>query len=96
MTTYVDKTLNCRDCGTEFKFTAGEQEFYEQKGLVNEPGRCPDCRQLRREGRGPSRSRSFHEVVCAICGTTTQVPFVPTQGRPVYCQDCFQQIRARN
>jgi CxxC-x17-CxxC domain-containing protein len=26
----------------------------------------------------------------------TQVPFVPTQGRPVYCQDCFQQIRARN
>ena len=96
MTTFVDKMLTCRDCAMEFAFTAGEQEFYQVKGLVNEPGRCPECRALRREGRAVGRLRTMHEVTCAVCGTITQVPFVPTQGRPVYCQDCFQQIRARN
>ena len=96
MTTFVDKSLTCRDCGIEFTFTAGEQEFYETKGLINEPGRCPECRALRREGRAVTRARSMHEVTCSVCGQATQVPFMPTQGRPVYCQDCFQQIRARN
>jgi CxxC-x17-CxxC domain-containing protein len=96
VTTYADKSLTCRDCGIEFMFTAGEQEFYQTKGLLNEPGRCPECRALRREGRAVTRARSMHEVTCAICSTVTLVPFLPTQGRPVYCQDCFQQIRARN
>jgi CxxC-x17-CxxC domain-containing protein len=96
VTTYADRTLVCRDCGIQFIFTAGEQEFYQSKGLLNEPGRCPECRALRREGRAVPRPRMQHEVACAICGSITQVPFVPTQGRPVYCQDCFQQIRSRN
>lgn len=95
MTIYADKTLVCRDCGIEFLFTSGEQEFYETKGLLNEPGRCPECRTLRREGRSVGRARAMHQVVCAVCGTQTEVPFLPTQGRPVYCQDCFQQIRTR-
>lgn len=42
-----DKTLVCRECGTEFVFSASEQEFYEEKGFTNEPGRCPGCRQAR-------------------------------------------------
>jgi CxxC-x17-CxxC domain-containing protein len=92
---FTDRTLTCRDCGIEFAFTAGEQEFYQLKGLTNEPGRCPECRSLRREGRSVTRARTMHEVTCAICGTATQVPFLPTQGRPVYCQDCFSQIRTR-
>ncbi|MBQ2898524.1 MAG: zinc-ribbon domain containing protein, partial [Oscillospiraceae bacterium] len=25
---YEDKTLVCKECGKEFTFTAGEQEFY--------------------------------------------------------------------
>lgn len=51
---YADKTLTCRDCGTQFVFTAGEQEFYAQKGFTNEPSRCPACRQLRKQGGGRS------------------------------------------
>lgn len=92
----MDKPLTCRDCGIEFTFSAGEQEFYQTKGLVNEPGRCPECRQLRREGRSVARPRDMHQVPCAICGTLAEVPFVPSQGRPVYCEDCFSQLRARN
>lgn len=45
---YADKTLTCRECGAPFTFTAGEQDFYAQKGFTNEPGRCPECRQARR------------------------------------------------
>ena len=46
---FEDKTLVCRDCGNEFVFTAGEQEFYVQKGFTNEPQRCRDCRQARKQ-----------------------------------------------
>ena len=56
---FADKVLRCRDCGADFAFTAGEQEFYALKGLMNEPGRCPDCRAARRaqrEGGGYSAS----------------------------------------
>ena len=30
---YEDKTIICKECGKEFTFTAGEQEFYAEKGL---------------------------------------------------------------
>ena len=36
---YEDEKLICEDCGSEFVFTAGEQEFYATKGLVNKPKR---------------------------------------------------------
>ena len=48
---FADKTLVCRDCGMEFIFTSGEQEFYAQKGFDNEPTRCSSCRQSRKQGR---------------------------------------------
>ena len=96
MTTFIDKTLTCRDCGIQFTFSSGEQEFYQVKGLANEPGRCPECRQLRREGRAVARPREMFSVPCGICGSPAQVPFVPSQGRPVYCDDCFSQLRSRN
>ena len=51
---YEDKTLVCKDCGNEFVFTAGEQEFYAEKGFVNEPQRCKACRSARKAAaRGP-------------------------------------------
>ena len=33
MTEYKDKTIKCVDCGTEFVFTARDQEFYQEKVL---------------------------------------------------------------
>lgn len=46
-----DKPIVCKDCGEEFLFTIGEQEFYEEKGFTNEPVRCPDCRRKRKNNR---------------------------------------------
>ena len=49
---YTDKTLTCRDCGNPFTFTAGEQEFFVQKGFTNEPSRCTNCRTARKSQQG--------------------------------------------
>ena len=95
---YTDRILTCRDCGQEFTFTAGEQEFYASRGLTNAPGRCPACRAARRNGQSfAPRQRSYgehYETTCATCGRPTSVPFIPREDRPVYCSDCFQAQRA--
>ena len=44
----VDQTLRCRECGVDFIWTAGEQEFYQSRGLTNPPSRCPSCRAARK------------------------------------------------
>ena len=38
---FEDKTLTCVECGADFTFEAGEQEYFAQKGFTNEPRRCP-------------------------------------------------------
>ncbi|MDP9380491.1 MAG: zinc-ribbon domain containing protein [Chloroflexota bacterium] len=53
---YSDMTLTCRDCGSQFTFTQGEQEFYASRGLTNNPSRCPDCRRARKQQGGGSYS----------------------------------------
>ena len=45
---YEDKTLVCKECGAEFIFSAGEQEFYAERGFQNEPQRCKSCRDARK------------------------------------------------
>ena len=45
---YTDKTMVCKDCKKEFVFTAGEQEFYAEKGLTHEPVRCKECRDAKK------------------------------------------------
>ena len=91
---YEDKTLTCRECGAEFVFTASEQQFYAEKGFQNEPGRCPACRAARRQSSGSNRAdRPMYDVICDNCGRPTQVPFQPRGDRPVYCRECFDQMR---
>lgn len=88
-----DKTLKCRDCDTEFVFTSGEQAFYEARGLSNTPQRCPGCRANRRREKAGLPAREMHRVSCATCGSLSFVPFAPRQDRPVYCSNCFEQVR---
>ena len=45
---FEDKTLVCKDCGKEFVWTAGEQEFYASRGFENQPQRCKTCRDARK------------------------------------------------
>lgn len=92
---FQDKTFACKDCGQEFIFTAGEQEFFAEKGFTNEPQRCKACRDARKGGNSSSRERRddrpMYEAVCASCGKHCKVPFEPRTDRPVYCSDCFRK-----
>lgn len=103
---FSDITLTCKDCGNPFVFTAGEQEFYQQRGLMNQPGRCTDCRAARKasggggssyggasRGGGYGGEREFFTATCSSCGKEARVPFQPRGDKPVYCSDCFEQRR---
>ncbi|MDI9633645.1 MAG: DNA-directed RNA polymerase [Methanolinea sp.] len=42
---------------------------------------------------GFDRPRTMTKAVCADCGAECEVPFVPTEGRPVYCRACLPKHR---
>lgn len=99
---YTDNTLTCQDCGQTFVFSADDQEFFAGKGY-SEPKRCPDCRQARKAERGgggggrsfSSGPREMFSVTCSNCGAPAEVPFQPRGDRPVYCRDCFGNVRTQ-
>lgn len=90
-----DKILTCRDCGAEFTFSVSEQEFYAEKGFQNDPVRCPDCRRAKKAQSqgGYGRERQMYDVVCSSCGKPAQVPFKPSNDKPVYCRECYSANR---
>jgi len=90
---YRDKTLVCVECNQQFIWTAGEQLFFSDKGFKNEPKRCKDCKSKRNQALNAPRSKVETVATCASCGKETTVPFKPTQGRPVFCRECFLQQR---
>ncbi|MGH7707258.1 MAG: zinc-ribbon domain containing protein [Vulcanimicrobiaceae bacterium] len=102
---YTDEKLTCTDCGSEFIFSSGEQQFFATKGFQNKPNRCPDCRSARKAARGmgspagnggarsAGSSREMHTVTCSDCGQMAEVPFLPRGDKPVYCRDCFGKHR---
>ena len=99
---FEDKTLECSDCGNEFTFSVEEQEHFQSRGYTNEPKRCLECRQARKQARygdgggsgyGYSSQRQMFPAVCAECGKNTEVPFQPREDRPVYCSDCYRKVR---
>ena len=89
---FQDKTLKCKECGKDFVFTAGEQEFYSEKGFQNEPQRCKECRAARKNA--VKAQREMFDAVCADCGKPCKVPFNPTEGKAVYCSECYAARKA--
>ena len=78
---YEDKTLICKECGNEFVFTAGEQEFYAERGFQNEPQRCKACRDARKNAaRGP--------------GSSSPLPALPAAARPVCLSSPVTTVRS--
>lgn len=72
-----DINLTCRQCGRQFVFTRGEQEFFSQKGLTP-PGRCPECRSVKQS--------QPHNLVCSQCGAKLE------KGASLYCTACLASV----
>ena len=94
MAQFEDRNLTCVDCGADFIFTAGEQHFFHDKSFKNEPKRCKGCKAKRSGGAGAGPGKVETTTKCSHCGRETTVPFKPTQGRPVFCRECFQGKKA--
>ena len=90
---YQDITLRCKDCGNDFVFTAGEQEFYAEKGFPNQPQRCRECRIARKNA--VKSEKEYFTAVCSQCGGEAKLPFRPTTDRPVFCSACFEARKAQ-
>ncbi len=101
------KILRCHDCGKEFSFTVSEQEQFMAMGYTNFPRRCSSCRQERKNrqtvrpdsnirnhnSREEKTGRQMFSAVCIECKKETQVPFKPSQDKPVYCGICYSKKR---
>jgi len=98
---FVDEKIKCIGCGGEFVHSAADQERFERQQYANKPKRCPACREKRRaeaereKGTTPARAKSagVYDMVCSACHENGTVPFKPVEGRPVYCRDCYREIR---
>jgi CxxC-x17-CxxC domain-containing protein len=106
---YTDKILVCADCEQQFVFTASEQDFFAQRGFTEPKrcASCRSARKASRPEGGASRGgigggygagydrgpRQMFPATCSRCGKETEVPFHPTNGKPVYCSDCFRLAR---
>ena len=103
----ADTTITCRDCGQAFTFTSGEQDFYASRGFSEPSrcADCRAARKAQRDsgggsdGYGSSGSysggqrapREMFSATCSSCGQEAQVPFQPSNDKPVYCSTCFEQ-----
>ncbi|KKQ55928.1 MAG: hypothetical protein US74_C0021G0007 [Parcubacteria group bacterium GW2011_GWA2_38_13] len=71
-----DRPIYCSNC---FKDVGGSDNRSERSG-----------RSDRREFRRPDReNKKMFQAVCDTCGKDCEVPFQPSAGKPVYCNDCF-------
>ena len=100
---FQERNLTCVECSTSFVFSEEDQRYHSEKGYTNDPKRCPACREVRRAERrggmggefGGGMSRQMHPITCGQCGKDAEVPFRPRGDRPVYCSDCYDQVRSR-
>ncbi|MHB1457135.1 MAG: DEAD/DEAH box helicase [Armatimonadota bacterium] len=86
-----DISCVCRDCGTDFFFTAQEQLSFRKNGFAA-PTRCPVCHEKRvgRRKTGRSGKAEVYISSCATCGKDAELPFKPTNDKPVLCKECFR------
>jgi CxxC-x17-CxxC domain-containing protein len=87
---FQDKSLVCADCGQDFLFTAGEQEFYERKGFREIPKRCKPCRDARKQRRpdGGANGNSGNGTRGEVDGNRS-----PRELHDATCASCGVQTR---
>ncbi len=96
---FQDKSLRCVDCSNGVHLDGGRTALFADKQFKNEPKRCKSCKAKRASrtmsspggGRGDGFSRERVETQATCRRHETTVPFRPTQGRPIFCKECFQQ-----
>lgn len=79
----------CDECGKRCKVPfkpTGDKPVYCSDCFEHKSERRPERREPRRHDY---RERRMHTATCDECGNECEVPFRPTSGKPVFCDDCF-------
>ena len=70
----ADRTLSCIDCGCDFLFSVGEQEWYRSKGYTTGKTRCAECTAAKKArfgetaGKGHTARDLLAKTMCRVCG----------------------------
>ena len=70
------------------------KDFDRKKGSRRRDSGRKDSGRPRRRDSGRSEPVTMHEVTCDKCGEKCEVPFKPTAGKPVYCDECFKKEKS--
>ncbi len=91
---FTNEPKRCRECREKRKAqSTGNSGGGARSGSRDAGGPRPQRSFGSSAGGRGAPARQSYEAVCAECGATTTVPFKPSQGRPVYCRDCFRAKR---
>lgn len=90
-----------KDCEIPFRPTGGRPVFCsscfekQQGGSGERPNRFGGERRERSD-RSRFEERGMHDATCAKCGNACQVPFRPTPGKDVFCDNCFEKTGSKD
>lgn len=87
-----------KECEVPFKPTEGKEVLCQECFRANRPRRSfgGSSRGPRRFGNRDNRApREMHKTICSKCKNSCEVPFKPTEGKEVLCQECFRQKNNR-
>jgi CxxC-x17-CxxC domain-containing protein len=76
-------------------FGSVQKFLYRTVKCINADQNCMSNTMERKSFGGPRNfgPREMTKTVCSDCGKECEVPFKPTEGRPVYCRDCLPKHR---
>ena len=68
-----------------------KRDSFQKRSRNSNSGRGHDSFQNNFSSFQSRPPREMHKATCAECGQECEVPFKPTEGRPVFCRDCFRK-----
>ena len=90
--TYVDRTLNCVDCGVEFIHSAADQEYYQQKGFASAtPSAAPAAAPA--GGRPATAAATTSATSAARAATSAATTARPASTSRSICSSCGNQAQ---
>jgi len=91
----------CSECGDDCEIPfrpSGDRPVFcsicfdkQGGGSGTRPSKFGSDRRERPSFGSDRGDRQMHDAVCGKCGEDCQVPFRPTEGKPVYCSNCFDK-----
>ena len=87
---FDDRGVQCVSCGVMFVFSAGEQQFFQEKGFINAPKHCKLCKAKKEGAKGGVESK---RTSLAQSAGATQPSRSNRRKANLYCAECVSQNR---